>query len=510
MITVEESFAVACNQQFDDEPLSIDLDTRDHQIRVNAALVESSHTVLTHFGRSVGSCWGDFYCTNNRIRGRLYATSNAILFYTNLLGFERRLCLLLKEVEDIRLFKTTSISIRTVDNETYIFKSFNNREQVLHLIKALQSLEQKQLRREHHSEPPLRSTLNHPEPPEEALQPNNTKTAPRIPSASVLRQTISSTLPASFGSPPPPICHSNRRRSVSDSIVRIPGINPLHSTEQDTPLPIGSIECQKNKSNAETWEAAKAHPGLQEKGIEAVEVSCSLEQFYEFFLADNAEHSLDRYQRDHVKDKDVQCAGWDADCDGAWSRTITFSHPVKTTLGVGPSAAKTSRKQRIRRFPKLGIVLENWTNVGGVPAADSFFVQDRWIIESLDSERVRLSTWYKIQFTKRTVLKTFIQKSIHKETKQWLSGYVKMLKNVFQENEPTRTIPAAMAYTSISVFESATINVLKDIKYSFRVLMLVAVFIVGFGLVAVIVQLASMHRIVLELQAQLNLLILEQ
>jgi hypothetical protein len=108
------------------------------------------------------------------------------------------------------------------------------------------------------------------------------------------------------------------------------------------------------------------------------------------------------------------------------------------------------------------------------------------------------------------VLKTFIQKSIHKETKQWLSGYVKMLKNVFQENEPTRTMPAATAYTSISVFESAAINVLKDIKYSFRVLMLVVVFIVGFGLVAVIVQLASMHRIVLELQAQLNLLILEQ
>lgn len=120
--------------------VSVDWDAREDQVRVNRALVESSETVKALFGDAVGPCWGDFYCTNNRIRGRFYATTHGILFYTNLLGFERRLCLLFREVEDMTLFKTTSIAVTMVDCETYIFKSFNDREQVLHLLNALRSI----------------------------------------------------------------------------------------------------------------------------------------------------------------------------------------------------------------------------------------------------------------------------------------------------------------------------------------------------------------------------------
>jgi len=100
---------------------------------------ERPSTEIVHllFGTSVGRCWGDFSCSHYRQRGRLYAASNAIAFYSNLFVFERRICLHLDDVTDIKAFRTTSIQITTVEGEQYIFKSFQNRELVVLLLLQL-------------------------------------------------------------------------------------------------------------------------------------------------------------------------------------------------------------------------------------------------------------------------------------------------------------------------------------------------------------------------------------
>jgi hypothetical protein len=98
---------------------------------------ERSAVVLALFGPSVGPCVGDFSTTYNRVNGRLYASTKAILFYSNLFGFERRLCLQLNDVEIIEAYRSTSIRILMVDCEDYIFRKFANRDSVLNLLQQL-------------------------------------------------------------------------------------------------------------------------------------------------------------------------------------------------------------------------------------------------------------------------------------------------------------------------------------------------------------------------------------
>ena len=100
-------------------------------------LAERSSTEIVHslFGPSVGVCRGDFACNHHRQRGRLYASTNAICFFSNLFGFERRICLALEDIEDISTHGTTSICITAT--EPYIFKSFSDREFVTALLLQL-------------------------------------------------------------------------------------------------------------------------------------------------------------------------------------------------------------------------------------------------------------------------------------------------------------------------------------------------------------------------------------
>ena len=79
---LEESPSVLSDQNAPDTPQQ---STMEHQRRLSSSLPASTSVVETLFGPGLGPCWGDFSCTYNRIRGRLYATSQAVLFYTNLL-----------------------------------------------------------------------------------------------------------------------------------------------------------------------------------------------------------------------------------------------------------------------------------------------------------------------------------------------------------------------------------------------------------------------------------------
>jgi hypothetical protein len=106
-------------------------------LRLDDPSDDGSREVKDLFGEEVGEYHGCFKCSHNRIPGRLYATSRAILFYSSLLGFERRIYLLHQDVLDIELFRTTSISIRTTECEIYVFKSFAERENVLRLLRTL-------------------------------------------------------------------------------------------------------------------------------------------------------------------------------------------------------------------------------------------------------------------------------------------------------------------------------------------------------------------------------------
>jgi hypothetical protein len=97
----------------------------------------TNKTVQALFGTAVGPSWGDFYCTHNRIQGRLYASAHAALFYSNFLGFETRVTLYWKDILELSLVRTTSIRIVMRDSEEYVFRSFVDRRAALQLLRAL-------------------------------------------------------------------------------------------------------------------------------------------------------------------------------------------------------------------------------------------------------------------------------------------------------------------------------------------------------------------------------------
>jgi hypothetical protein len=182
-----------------------------------------------------------------------------------------------------------------------------------------------------------------------------------------------------------------------------------------------------------------------------IRLPCSLDTFYDLFLKNEANASFDHYQRDFIQDRDVLITPWISDSPTeiqpdeitVYSRILTFTHPIKSTMGMGPSEAKTKRKQILRRYQQYGMTLENNTSVEGIPAADTFSVHDFWRIEADGTDSISISANFAPRFTKRTIFKNLIEKSVLKETKVWFAGYLAM---IFQALKKTKgSIPSANA-----------------------------------------------------------------
>jgi hypothetical protein len=160
-----------------------------------------------------------------------------------------------------------------------------------------------------------------------------------------------------------------------------------------------------------------------------------LERFHELFLADGACFSLDWFQETCIGDRDIELTGWDVDTDEqVLKRSMMFTHPINNRLG--PSQARTTRHQRLKRFDDHGMLVENTTViVDNIPAVDSFYVHDYWVIQasSSDSQQVILSTRFAARFTKRALFRGLIEKNVIKEATAWFSTYAEMVQSKLQQ-----------------------------------------------------------------------------
>lgn len=223
--------------------------------------------------------------------------------------------------------------------------------------------------------------------------------------------------------------------------------------------------------------------------IKSLHLACSLDNFFRTFLDNDAPYSLDHFQREYIRDCDVTITRWESGNEESHYRTITFSHPIRSIVGVGPSMAFTTRKQRLQRYDQYGICIENITRVEGFPSADAFFVQDCWLIEAISETQIQVSTRYDVRFTRRAILKSIIQNSIRKETKYWFNTYAKMIQTVFQRDGGTGLAPINETLEASPVDGSLVKiqNILRDL---FRLLLILGVTII-FLLLALTWQLYS-------------------
>jgi hypothetical protein len=154
----------------------------------------------------------------------------------------------------------------------------------------------------------------------------------------------------------------------------------------------------------------------------------------DLFFSNEASFPISKYQKEVIKDRDLSYTKWTKNANTfppIFNRDISFIHPLNNSLG--PSEAKTNRQQRFQRFGTLGVTLQNITNIQGVPGADCFKVEDRWVVEALSDNSVRFSVYFQITFFKRTMIKPLIQKNIKAETKKWFQGYVTFIKRALHK-----------------------------------------------------------------------------
>ena len=173
-------------------------------------------------------------------------------------------------------------------------------------------------------------------------------------------------------------------------------------------------------------------------------LACSLGSYFDLFLANDAPHSFEVYQKSEaVRDLDIQISPWreDESEKGSLLRTLEFRHPVSKSLGIGPSHAPTRKQQKLRRFPGCGMIMTSTTTVEGVPASDCFDVMDHWVVEVVkgaDPPQVTLSVKFGASFKKRTFLKSIITKNVKAGTQEWFQGYTVMAQTALK-GRPTGT-----------------------------------------------------------------------
>lgn len=380
----------------------------------------STEMVHAIFDRSVGNCYGSFPCTYSRQHGRVYVASTAVLFYSNIFGFERRLCMSLAEVTEVKTYRSTSIWISMIDGEDFVFKSLSNRERIVAVIHAL-------LR---NFSPRESSTSVQVEVDTAALA--QLELTPSANSARSRARAHSCPIEINQEVPFAGVCGVGTQVDLS-------GVEPARKTSNGD-VSFATSTCTEGLLEGWKKEKLAQKSSFKQRAVDDFKLNCSLSDFFDRFLADDAPHSLASYQENVIGDTQVKATNWilaDNDC---MTRTISFCHPIGNNFGIGPSSTMATRKQILHRYGDFGLSLATTTNVIGIPASDAFHVADQWLVEQISSDQICFTALHGIIFTKRTVFKRLIETSTTSEIQKWYKGYITMLMNQIEGQQKGGTI----------------------------------------------------------------------
>eukprot|EP00934_Nitzschia_sp_Nitz4_P001090 Nitzschia sp. Nitz4//scaffold43_size134323//78333//80146//NITZ4_003307-RA/size134323-augustus-gene-0.223-mRNA-1//1//CDS//3329551972//1090//frame0 len=496
-------------------PPSSDM-TQQNAHAVTPKLNDRSAVVLALFGPSAGPCdlAGDFSTTYNRINGRLYVVTTALLFYSNLFGFERRVCLQFSDIDTIEAYRSTSIRISMVDCEEYVFRKFEDRDAVVRLLHELLEKQDTQPRvfgggpiSDEYPFPPLSQTErwdgsdNRQETENVgSTRPSLRPRAQSVPSLAILdsKERIETSLrPRRF----------RRTQSQHAAGGAAEDSEASNHVKSKTFLVGESDQHPPGFDLQSVWkEAQKPYP---EVALEELLLSCSVEDFLHIFVSNEASFPIARYQQEVIHDREISYTKWQSEQQVAvyppmFHREVHFIHPLNNS--VGPSQAKTQRKQQLQRFGTLGAVLQNQTTVHGVPGADCFRMEDRWIIERVSDTTIHLSVTFQIVFFKRTLFKPVIQKNTRSETKKWFKNYTKfVLRALAEEEGGAKVLPHPETHeTDNDTIEEKTTEVLPVNSSNGSLGWTLFGFVSLLLLLVILYQLMVMQQALLDVQQQLQ------
>lgn len=331
------------------------------------------------FGEAVGIVVGDFSCSYQRQTGRLYVSTDAVFFYSNLFGFEKRIKIDYVNAMEIDLVRTTSVFIKTSEEE-FIFRSFDDRQSVLELIKTFHS---------------------------KTSTSSSTELSADVPSAIHSDEVKSDDL-ASLSD------HdendTKQQEPPEDSRIQTPKASSIVPNSLD-----GTLLWEKMKKHSKDWDSLMTEQKLPYN---------SVTDFFDTFLRDSSPRSMSYFQSKVMGNSNVLLEAWtkNAAPDGEQSTADSLSRAIEFEHTTRWAVAKVKRRQTYQTCGKHAII-QNFTHLQGIPQADAFFVEDMWLLEA-EANHVTLDVKCRIVWLKNTMLKSVIEKRTKSEAKEWFDKYI--------------------------------------------------------------------------------------
>jgi hypothetical protein len=174
---------------------------------------------------------------------------------------------------------------------------------------------------------------------------------------------------------------------------------------------------------------------------------CSIQDFFSWFLSDTAQYPMHQFLTQVIGDRNVHTTIW-SDVSPPQqhffekTRQLTLDHRISSS--IGPSHAATTRTQTCTCYGTT-LCIQEKTQISGAPAADCFYVETIWILESCSKEsfgshynEISIQVRFQIHFVKGTLLKSIIASMTRSETQHWFQSYVTMVRDSCLEQEQRR------------------------------------------------------------------------
>ncbi|KAL3772253.1 hypothetical protein ACHAWU_005304 [Discostella pseudostelligera] len=370
------------------------------QSSVLASVSKQAYTteIVKALGGPTGDVVQDVTCSYHRQLGRCYISTDGLFFYSNLFGFERRIRINYDQILIIQKIRTTSLIVKTVDGEEYIFRSFEDRE---HLLKTI---------RRYHSN----------------AEPEKCDVARTVTDDEDKREACDKSLD-----------ETDRDESM-DTSIEIQGNISRNDEENDNDIdarfPIDDEIAENNGDNQ--WKKLLQCANQWESAIVNLKLACnSAQDFFDSFLRNDAANSLNVFLGDVLGDSNIVMNAWQKDIASgeteAISRTIHYEHKSGITM------AKVKRQQTYQSCGDNRSCLKNVTSVTGIKGVPNgtFFLEDMWFIESADAG-VILNVKFHVNFTKSTMLKSVIKNRATTEAREWYMKFNSFLRQKIHPSGP--------------------------------------------------------------------------
>lgn len=338
-------------------------------------------------------------CRHEKIKGKLYACSDGIAFHGKRFFWESTMVSIpFSNLRQVQLQQDDGIRIITKAGDDYVFDGVPNVDQSWASLLTLQN---------------------------EYL----TKHAGKR--SSLLRRTNSD-----------PDIGTKTFHDLEEERARDEAETTDDGSELDSLSPDGDSSPTKME---DAWPESDSKESYSNFVVENLELSCSLDRFFDMFLRDGAECSIANFLEGRG-DTELKEGSWADEAGGSKHRVIHYSHPVNAPLA--PPRADARKEQSFKRYGDHGMILKTETVVDDVPMADCFFVADQIKVTRTQDERVSVSMAFEITFVKSTMFKGIISKTTASEFTAFFEDLSRYMSKALGEDvpEPTKaTVPVAPA-----------------------------------------------------------------